>query len=65
METAISQPVLNTLPQLPVMYELDAEPSSPELEKAIDLLASRKAPDMDGIPAELLEYGKPHLLPST
>ncbi|XP_076030443.1 uncharacterized protein LOC143018745 [Oratosquilla oratoria] len=43
---------------LPLMEELDAPPSTDELRKAIDFLASGKAPGNDGIPPEVVKAGK-------
>jgi len=40
---------------LPMMDELDANPTIEELEKALDSLASGKAPGKDGIPPEVLK----------
>ncbi|XP_033111734.1 uncharacterized protein LOC117112703 [Anneissia japonica] len=62
-ETDISQVALDTLPQLPVMGELDHEPSVLELSQAIDSLANGKAPGKDGIPAEILKCRKVRILP--
>ena len=44
------------------MDELDSEPSVEELSKAIDSLASGKAPGNDGIPPELIKHCKTTLL---
>ena len=43
---------------LPMMDELDAYPTIEELEKALDSLASGKAPGKDGIPPEVLKTSK-------
>ena len=43
---------------LPMMDELDANPTIEELEKALDSLASGKAPGKDGIPPEVLKTSK-------
>ena len=47
---------------LPTMDELDSEPSVEELSKAIDSLASGKAPGNDGIPPDLIKHCKATLL---
>ena len=44
------------------MEELDAVPSAEELSRAIDRLRISKAPGMDGIPPEIIKYGKGTLL---
>ena len=44
------------------MDELDSEPSVEDLSKAIDSLASGKAPGNDGIPTELIKHSKTTLL---
>ena len=50
------------IPRLPIMTELDREPTVMELEKAIDQLAAGKAPGNDGIPGEILKELKDSLL---
>ena len=44
------------------MGELDNEPTTDELSKAINNLASRKAPGSDGIPPDLIKHCKTTLL---
>ena len=39
-ETEVAQTAIDDLPQLPIMTELDAEPSISELSKALDFLRS-------------------------
>ena len=46
------------------MEELDTEPTLEELSKAIDSLASGKAPGSDGIPPDLLKHCETTLLHS-
>ena len=47
---------------LPELEELDREPTTDELSKALDSLASGKAPGKDGIPAEVLKCCKETLI---
>ena len=47
---------------LPTMGELDSEPLVEELSKAIDSLASGKAPDTNVIPPDLIKHCKTTLL---
>ena len=53
---------METIEDLPVLEELDANPTIEELRKAIDALSSGKAPGEDGIPPEIIRCGKPALL---
>ena len=53
--------VLNSIVNLSVMEELDKEPMQEELSKAIDSLASGKAPGIDGITPDIIKLGKPSL----
>ena len=47
---------------LPVMTELDTEPTEDDLSKAIDSLKNGKAPGKDATPPEVIKHGKPVLL---
>ena len=47
---------LDVINCLPTMDELESEPSVEELSKAIDSLASGKAPCNDGIPLTLMGF---------
>ena len=47
---------------LPVLEELDTEPTLDELNKAIDALSCGKAPGEDCIPPEIIKAGKPALI---
>ena len=47
------QSVIEQLPQLPTVHQMDAPPTMEELKKAIDSLKSGKAPGPDGIPGEI------------
>ena len=49
-ENLVKPSALSNVEHLPVMEELDAEPTEDELSKAIDSLASGKAPGNDSIP---------------
>ena len=48
---------------LPTMDDLDCEPTTEELSKAIVEMAPWKAPGSDGIPADLLRHCKSCLVP--
>ena len=58
----MSHSALEAIERLPTMDELDAEPTVVELSKAIDGLASGKAPGSDGIPPDLIKHCKTTLL---
>ena len=62
-ERSISEDLENEIPPLPIMTELDKEPTEDELSRAIDYLRSGKATGNDNIPAELLKENKNLLLP--
>jgi len=57
-QNTMTPAALDTIEQLPTMDELDAEPTTEELSKAIDSLASGKAPGSDGIPPDLIKHCK-------
>ena len=61
-EKSVTQKALDSIEDLPVLEELDSEPSLQELSKAIDALESGKAPDEDGIPPGVSKCGTPALL---
>ena len=66
-ENIVSPSALDAVECLPSMEELDTEPTLEELSKAIDSLASGKAPCSDGIPSpspDLLKHCKTTLLHS-
>ena len=58
----MSPAALDVIECLPTMDELDSEPSVEYLSKAIDSLASGKAPGNDGIPPDLIKHCKTTLL---
>ena len=61
-QNIITDAALATIPDLPVMEELDTPPTEEELSKAINSLTSGKSPGSDSIPAEVLKSGEPALL---
>ena len=61
-ENMVTPSALDSIESLPTMEELDAVPSEGELSKAIDSLASGKAPGSDSIPPDLLKQCKTSLL---
>ena len=61
-ENTVYPATLDVIKCLPTMDELDAEPSVEDLSKAIDNLASGKAPCNDGIPPDLIKHCKTTLL---
>ncbi|XP_038062349.1 uncharacterized protein LOC119732818 [Patiria miniata] len=62
-ENTVSEEALNGIANMPVMEELDTDPTQEELSKAIDSLACGKAPGADGITPDIIQLGKPTLLP--
>ena len=61
-QNVVSRSVLDSIPDMPIMEELVVLPTIEELDKAINALANRKAPGVDGIPPEILKTGKPALM---
>ncbi|XP_063595354.1 uncharacterized protein LOC134772317 [Penaeus indicus] len=57
-ENIVTEDALNAIECLPMLEELDAEPTPDELSKALDSLTTGKAPGKDGIPAEVLKCCK-------
>ena len=62
-ENMVSENALNAVECLPTLEDLDREPTVTELHKALDRLASGKAPGRDGIPAEILKCCKENIIP--
>ena len=54
-ENIVTEDALNAIDCLPVLEELDEELTLDKLSKALDSLATGKAPGKDGIPAEVLK----------
>ena len=61
-ESLVSEAVIDSIPALPILEDLDLPPTEDELRKAIDSLARGKAPGNDGIPGEVFQAGKAVLL---
>ena len=61
-ENTVAPSALDAIECMPVMEELDAEPTVDELSKAIDSLATGKAPGSDSIPPDLIKHCKITLL---
>ena len=61
-DNTITDEALDTIETLPVMTELDSEPTEDDLSKAIDSLKNGKAPGKDAIPPEVIKHGKHALL---
>ena len=61
-QNVVSDTALSAIQELPVLDELDTEPTVEELSKAIDCLSTGKAPGEDGIPPEVIKSGKDALL---
>ena len=61
-ENTITNEALDTIEGLPVMTELDTEPTQDDLSKAIDSITNGKTPGKDAIPPEVIKHGKPALL---
>ena len=54
-ETTVSHKAIEEIPQMPVMSELDSDPTISDLKKAIDALNCGKAPGQDSIPPDLIK----------
>ncbi|XP_067911760.1 protein-lysine N-methyltransferase EEF2KMT isoform X1 [Heterodontus francisci] len=60
----VTETALNAAQSLPVMDELDIQPTKSELSDATDSLASGKAPGKDDITPEIIKSAKPAILPA-
>lgn len=55
--STINDEAIDKLPQVPVEETMDAVPTLEEIQKAVRLLSSGKAPGSDSIPAEVYKEG--------
>jgi len=55
-QNVVTTAALDAIECMPVMEELDTEPTTEELNKTINSLASGKAPGSDGIPPDLIKH---------
>ena len=62
-QNVVCDSALDAIQSLPVMHELDTEPTLQELDTALTSMSSGKAPGSDGIPPDLLKHCKKELLP--
>ena len=61
-ENTVTPSALGAIKCMPIMEELNAEPTMDELSKVIDSLAAGKAPGSDSIPPDLIKHCKTTLL---
>ena len=61
-QNVVTDAALCAITQLPVMDELDVEPTEEELRTAIDCLSAGTAPGEDGIPPEVVKHGQAVLI---
>ena len=61
-ENTVTPSALGAIKCMPIMEELDAEPTVDELSKVINSLATGKAPGSDSIPPDLIKHCKTTLL---
>ena len=61
-QNTVTPSALGAIKCMPIMEELDAEPTMDELSKVIDSLAAGKAPGSDSIPPDLIKHCKTTLL---
>ena len=62
-ENTVSEEALNSIQLMPIVVEIDSEPTASEIEKAIHVLANGKASNNDAISTEVIKQGIPVLLP--
>ena len=62
-ENTESEEALNSIQLMPIMVELDSEPTASDIEKAINGLANGKAPENNAIPLEVIKQGIPVIFP--
>ena len=60
--TPVNMDAIRTMPELPVMLDLDISPTMDEVAHAVKQLNNNKAAGDDDIPAELLRSGGDTLL---
>ena len=53
-KNVVTKEALNNIKCMPVLEEMDSEPTLAEINAALDSLISGKAPGKDNIPAEVL-----------
>ena len=61
-ENTVTPSALGAIKCMPIMEELDAEPTMDKLSKVIDSLATGKAPGSNNIPPDLIKHCKTTLL---
>ena len=61
-KNTVTPSALGAIKCMPIMEELDAEPTMDELSKVIDSLATGQAPGRDSIPPDLIKHCKTTLL---
>ena len=57
----VDEQAIDQMVQLPIITELDLQPSLDEVQRAIKQTRTGKAPGCDGIPAEIYRHGGTHL----
>ena len=59
---SVSSSVVDDIERLPILLELDDDPTKEDLSKDINDTSSGKAPGQDGTPAEVFKCGGSQLL---